>query len=282
MPRQLIKEVNILSFIVVLSSVFVKMRKGELNKMMSAAIRKAGSERKLTKATGIPPITIYYYSHEIYNITQERFELLAAFLGISRKETERGEKTLLPSNWGRVKGGKNCLAKKKRDGTWKSNFNKMMIGSSRNLKAWHRKMKREQPIEYYHLQYERFKKVGAYKLVAKRGEKVRNSLEKDVADLLYGMKLEYEYEPLVKGKEKYYFPDFKVKNLLIECSMWRGEEKAYKLLHKIKDLQKEGYLAIVVVPRQLRHFYKVLDEYLVTDIGELKEKIICLGSSVSS
>jgi len=261
---------------------FVKMHKGELKKLICAAIRRAGSERKLTKATGIPPITIYYYAHEMYNITQERFELLAKFLGISSKEIGQKEKTLLPSNWGRVKGGKNCLAKKKKNGTWKSNFDKMMKGSSRNLKAWHRKMKRERPIEYYHLQYERFKKVGAYKSVAVRGEKVRNSLEKDVADLLYRMKLKYEYEPLVKGKNSYYFPDFKVNSLLIECSMWKGEEKAYKLLHKINDLQKEGYLTIVVVPRQLRHFYKVLDEYLVTDIEELKEKIISLGSSVSS
>lgn len=252
---------------------FVKMRKGELKTLIGAAIRKAGSERKLTKATGIPTITIYYYKNEMYNISQERFELLAAFLGISRKESEQRQKTLLPSNWGRVKGGKNCLAKKKRNGTWKSNFKKMMIGSSKNLKAWHRKMKLERPIEYYHMQYERFKKVGVYKLTAIRGEKVRNSLEKDVADLLYGMRLRYEYEPLVKGNEDYYFPDFKVNNLLIECSMWRGEEKAYKLLHKIKDLQKEGYFVVVVVPRQLRHFYKVLDEYLVTDIEELKEKI---------
>jgi hypothetical protein len=261
---------------------FVKLCKGELGELLSAAIRKAGSERKLTEATGIPPITIYYYKNEMYNISQERFDLITGFLNIPKEIIERKEKTLLPANWGRIKGGKNSVRAKKKNGTWKSNFDKMMKGSSRHLKAWHKKMKREKPVEYYSLQYERFKKVGAYKLLTIRGEKVRNCLEKDVADLLCRMELNYEYEPLVKGENKYYFPDFRVNTLLIECSMWRGKEKAYKLLHKIKDLQKEGYVTIVVVPSGLRHFYKVLDKYLVTDVRELKKKLMCLGSSVSS
>ncbi len=261
---------------------FVELDGGELRKLVSEAIKKAGSERKLSKATSIPVITIYYYKNEAYNISEKRYYGLAQFLGIPNELAKQKIRGLLPDDWGRVKGGKESVRAKKKNGTWESNFAKMKEGSSKKLKAWHKKMKREQPEAYYNIQYDHFKKIGKYKFITMRHEKVRNILEKDVADLLYEMGLDYKYEPLVKGKENFYFPDFKINSLLIECSMWRGKEKAYKLLHKIKDLEKAGYTAIVIVPAKLRHFYKALDTYLLTDLAELKEKLTCPGSSVTS
>jgi len=266
-------DVNILSFSIVLFNMFVKMHKGELKRMMVAAIRRVGSERKLTKATGIPSITIYYYKNEMYHISEERFKAIIHLLGMSEEEANANVECLLPTNWGRVKGGKNCLAIKKKKGTWNTNFRKMMVGSSKNLKAWHKKMKREHPVDYHRDQYRRFKKIGEYKYTANRGEKVRNTLEKKVADFLYDNGLEYEYEPLVKGMNNYYFPDFKIDSLIIECTMWRGEEKAYKLLDKIQDLEKADFKVIVVVPAELRRFYKALDTYLTTDFSELEKQI---------
>jgi len=265
-------EVNILSFIVVLFDMFVKMHRGELKKLMVAAIQKAGSERKLTKATGIPSITIYYYKNEMYNISEERFNAIIQLLDMS-EEANANVECLLPTNWGRVKGGKNCLAMKKKKGTWNTNFRKMMIGSSKNLKAWHKKMKKEHPVDYHLDQYRRFKKIGGYKYTTIRGEKVRNTLEKKVADFLYNDGRAYEYEPLVKGMKNYYFPDFKMDSLIIECTMWRGEEKAYKLLHKIRDLEKAGFRVIVIIPPELRRFYKALDTYLTNDFFELEKQI---------
>jgi len=252
---------------------FIKMNKGELRKLIVAAIRKAGSERKLIKATGIPSITLYYYKNETYNISEERFRAIVLFLGIPEAEANAKIRHKLPSNWGRIKGGKNCLSSKKMNGTWQSNFEKMMVGSSRNLKAWHRKMKKEKPIEYYMDQYRRFKKIGGYKYTSARGEKIRNSLEMKVADMLYRKGIVYEYEPLVKGEDGYYFPDFRIGSLIIECTMWRGEEKAYKLLCKIRDLEKAGFRIIVVIPPELRRFYKALDTYLTTDFSELEKQI---------
>ncbi|MCX6770746.1 MAG: hypothetical protein NTX79_01695 [Candidatus Micrarchaeota archaeon] len=252
---------------------FIKMRKGELKKLIAAALQKAGSERKLIKTTGIPSITIYYYKNEMYNISEERYSVLTHFIGTSDEAANAKIKCKLPTNWGRVKGGKNCLAIKKMNGTWEANFKKMMKGSSKNLKAWHKKMKKEHPVDYHLDQYRRFKKIGGYKYTTNRGEKVRNTLEKKVADLLYRNGLDYEYEPLVKGTKNYYFPDFKIGTLIIECTMWRGEEKAYKLLHKIQDLEKAGVEAIVIVPPELRRFYKALDTYLTTDFSELEKRI---------
>jgi hypothetical protein len=266
-------EIIILSFILVILDMFIKMRKGELKKLMTAAIRKAGSERRLTKATGIPSITIYYYKKEMYHISEERFRAIIHLLEISEETANAKIKCMLPTNWGRVKGGKNCLAMKKIKGTWEANFRKMMAGSSKNLKAWHKKMKKEKPFDYHMDQYRRFKKIGGYKYISIRGERVRNTLEKSVADLLYNSGLVYEYEPLVRGMKNYYFPDFKIGSLIIECTMWRGEEKAYKLLHKIHDLEKANYKIIVVVPHELRRFYKSLDTYLTTDFSDLEKQL---------
>lgn len=258
---------------------FIKMRRGELRKLVVAAIKKAGSERKLIKATGIPSITIYYYKNEIYNISEERFNLIVHFLGLSDVEARAKVRYRLPGNWGRVKGGKNCLAMKKRSGTWESNFKKMMKGSSEKLKALHRKMKKENPDQYHLDQYRRFKKIGGYKYTSIRGEKVRNALEMKVANNMYRNNVEYEYEPLVKGERSYYFPDFKIGSLIIECTMWKGEEKAYRLLHKIRDLEKAGFRIIVIVPPELRRFYKALDTYLTTDFSELEKQYASVAQS---
>ena len=91
-------------------------------------------------------------------------------------------------------------------------------------------MKMENPKKYYMMQYEKFKRIGGYKYRTNNGEKVRNELEKEVANLLKKNKIEYEYEPLIKSDNKYFFPDFLINNkIILECTAWRGEAKAYKL-----------------------------------------------------
>jgi len=227
---------------------FVRLKTGELKKIILAAIDKARSERSLADITGIPLIAIYRYKNEMQNISEERLYRLAGFLGIRKNDIENMRLEVLSVNWGRKKGGKACYAKKKKDGTWKDNLEKMKIESSKKTSAWHRKMKNANPEQYHLMQYERFKKIGGYKAVSIRGEKMRNSLEKEIADALFRSGIEYEYEPLVKGKKRYYFPDFRIGRIIVECSMWKGEEKAYRLRDKIEDLQKEGYEAVVVVP----------------------------------
>ncbi len=99
-------------------------------------------------------------------------------------------------------------------------------------------MKENNPEEYYLIQYSRFKKVGDYKLFTLNGEKVRNSLEKDVADILNKNGIKYSYEPLVRVKDRFFFPDFLINDkIILECTMWRGSDKAVKLKEKIKEHQ---------------------------------------------
>ena len=116
--------------------------------------------------------------------------------------------------------------------------------------------------------YERFKKIAKYKTQTKKGHFVRNELEQKVANMIFDMKINYEYEPLVKIGNKYFFPDFLInKNIIIECTAWRGETKAYKLKEKIKYLEKK-YKTFVVIPKNLYTYYKILDKHLILGLDE--------------
>ena len=137
------------------------------------------------------------------------------------------------------------------------------------LKKWHKDMKKNNPKEYYLLQYNRFKKIGGYKFITNKGEFVRNKLEKDAADLLYALNIPYEYEPLIKSENRYFFPDFVIKNkIILECTSWRGEIKAYKLRDKTKFLKKR-YSVFVLIPKDLYSYYRILDNHLILGLDEL-------------
>ena len=118
------------------------------------------------------------------------------------------------------------------------------------------------------VQYSRFKKVGGYKYQTNRGEKVRNLFEKKIADILNMLKLNYEYEPLVNIGNKYFFPDFVIdKKIVIECTAWKGHQKAYKLREKINVL-KEKYKVFVVIPKNLYSYYEILNSYLILGLED--------------
>ena len=85
---------------------------------------------------------------------------------------------------------------------------------------------------------------------------------------MFKLKLNYEYEPLVKSEDKYFFPDFLIDDkIIIECTMWRGEVKAYKLKDKIKILEKR-YKVFVIIPKDLYSYYRILDNHLILGLDE--------------
>jgi len=130
-------------------------------------------------------------------------------------------------------------------------------------------MKKNNPEKYYNIQYSRFKKVGrGYHSTTKRGEKVRNIFEKQTADVLFNLGIDYDYEPLVHSGKRYFFPDFLIgNNIIVECTMWKGENNAYKLKEKIEAL-KNKYKIYVVIPKALYSYYKILNNHLVLGLDE--------------
>ena len=255
---------------------FVKLPRSVLRHLLISAITKAGSERELSKLTGIPKSSIYDYKFERVHIPDSRFNLILNFLDISAKKFNP---KYLPDNWGQLKGGLNCVKKKIKDGTLYGELEKARK-KTKGIKAWHEYMQKNEPERYHVIQYEHFKKVGGYKFKTLRGEFVRNKLEKKIADFFHLNNIKYSYEPITKGLQGYYFPDFQINSLIIECTAWKGLTKSYSLKKKIEDLNSAGFRVYVFVPPELQHFYKAIDSYLIGSLDELAT-LVCPSSSVT-
>lgn len=252
------------------------LKKGVLRNILSQAFAKAGNIRKLEKQIKISKSTLSLYYNEKRAIKQENLDKLMNYLRMSIENGWIIE--MLSDNWKQIKGGNRCVEIKKKKGTFEKQLQEMRSKNSYehnagSLRLWHKKMKKENAEKYYLMQYERFKKVGRYKFITINGEKVRNKLEKETADLFKDLKIDYKYEPLVKSGGKYFFPDFLInKNVIIECTEWRGFDKAIKLKDKIKHLKKK-YKVYVVIPKALKRYYGILNSYLLLGIDDLKEKL---------
>lgn len=239
---------------------YIKIKYQE--KIIRKAIKKAGSYRKLSKLTKIPRSSIFEYCRG-RPILEERFYALSKLL---EKDLTVLEK--LPDNWKQVRGGKKLIEIKKQNGTFDKEMKRWQDFQAQKLKRWHRFMRINKPKEYYKIQYSRFKKIGEYKYETDKGEKVRNKLEKEIADKLNQLRIKYEYEPLVNVEDNYFFPDFLINNkVIVECTMWKGFEKAYKLKNKV-DVLKKKYRVYVVIPKTLYSYYKILNSHLILGLDE--------------
>ena len=192
---------------------------------------------------------------------EERFNLIIKFLNITKPEGLYDEK--LPDNFRQKIGEIKCVLSKKKKGTFLRDMKRIHKISSNKLKKWHKNMKQNYPEEYYNIQYSRFKKIGGYKCRTNRGEIVRNILEKQIADILYELRLSYQYEPLVRINNNFFFPDFLINNkIILECTMWKGQDKAHKLKKKLNIL-KRNYKVFVVIPKSLNKVYSLIQGSLV-------------------
>ncbi len=244
---------------------FVKLDKERQKELISSAIKKAGSYRKLSESINIPRSSLERYS-DSDTIPGEQFNRIIDFLGIKGRNRLILEE--LADNWKQKIGGERTIIVKKFMGTYKRDLEKAQKKGALKLKEWHKKMKKENPEEYYLCQYSKFKKIGGYKYKTDKGEKVRNKFEKNVADILNKLKINYEYEPLINIDNKYFFPDFLIDNkIIIEATAWKGEIKAYKLRDKIKELKKR-YKVYVVIPKTLYRYYKILNNHLILGLDE--------------
>lgn len=259
----------------------IKFKEGKQNWLLEKAIAKAGSERKLKKILKIPNQTINRYRREQHLLSEERFNLILKFLKLDKKEVKNIINKRIDGNWGRKKGGVNLIEKHKVNGTYHSYLTYLKKRGKIVFSNLHKEMKRNNPEKYYKEQFERFKKVGLHKYKTKRGEMVRNKLEKDTADILFSLKLNYEYEPYILANNSPYFPDFKINNTIIECTAWRGYLKVKKLKKKLKDFEKEGFNVWFIIPSEIKKFYKPIKDKIIVElttasIAQLVEHSPCI------
>ncbi len=245
---------------------YLIMKKGKLRSLLSKAFNKAGNIRKLEKSIGISRSTLSAYHMEKVLVNSKNLWKLVKYLRIKLPSKEIIKE--LPNNWRQIKGGKKNVFLRKKSGKFEEQMKLCWEGSSRHMKLWHKKMKKLDPVNYYSSQFEKFKKVGLYKHEINENVKVRNSLERDVALVLEKLKINYEYEPLVRIGGRAFFPDFVIGNkIVIECTMWKGSDKAIKLKDKISYLEKK-YKVYVIIPKTLNSHYQILNRNLVLGLDE--------------
>lgn len=233
--------------------------------IIDSAIEKAKTYRNMAKELDIPKASISRYRN-LGAIPEKRFRRIITFLKLKESELKIIKRE---NNWKQILGGKRGVKLKKEKGTFTKQLKKAQKSGARKLKEWHKKMKKEDPEKYYSLQYEKFKKIYGYKQITENNEKVRNLLEKEVADKLKELKIKYEYEPLIKVGKRWFFPDFLIDDkIIIECTAWEGKEKAYQLRDKIRYFNSK-YKTFVVIPKHLYRKYKILDKHLILELDEL-------------
>lgn len=249
---------------------FIKLKKGFQKYLILQAIKKAGSERKLSLKLGIPNSTIYFYKFEKRNFTDIRFTNICNFLDIPLDKINKKILVYLPNNWGKIKGGKQSIKSQRIRGVFNSNIKKLKKLSSKRMKEWHKMMKENFTEEYYKLQYKRFRKIGNKPLLkTKANIMVRNKFEKEVVDFLFNKNLKFEYEPYLNINNKAYFPDLVVNgNIIIEVTAWKHPDllRITYLKRKIKDYKKKGYSVYFYIPLRYRNFYKEIDKFVISDL----------------
>lgn len=242
--------------------------------LIAEAIHLAGSERKLEKLIKIPDISIHEYKNLRRKMTYSRFKLLLEYLGLD--ESLICFKLIDPKEF-RRKGGKAVYKKYFEENRFFEIHEGMRRGASKFMKSWHLRMKEENPSEYYDLQHRRFKKVNKTKWKTYKGDLVRNEFEMQIANLLFDLSIDYLYEPCLQ-LSRAYFPDFKIGDTLLECTAWRGKEKANQLSLKIKAYEEAGFRVKVVIPKNLRGFYKPIENHIISP-NDIESLFLGRGSS---
>lgn len=260
---------------------YVKIDPNFQKQLLKDAILKAGSERKLKKELNFPLIMIYFYKNAIHKLPLYRFDLLLQYIGLNKKDISF---ELINSKEFRKIGGELAYKKSKSNNTFDIIHKKMRKSSSKRMKIWHKIRKEKDFEKYSKQQYEFFKKISNYKIKTKSDLFVRNWLEKEVADELTRQKLCFEYEPYIRIGNKCYFPDFKICDTLIECTAWRGKDKATKLKEKIIDFESNNFRVFVVIPKALRCFYKLISKNIIylEELSVCKEFTQELGLSANT
>ncbi len=166
-------------------------------------------------------------------------------------------------NWGRKLGGFSTKQVshgfldpkyEKQSASWKSS------GGHIGNRRWHARMNNEHPQQYRQMQYDRIKHSLKYKYEY-QGRKYRNLLELEVAKILIEKSVDFEYERLLKCKDRFYFPDFAFDKIIVECTFWDDvEQKSRGLQLKIDDYLELCFelVLIVTIGKYLEKYSKLL------------------------
>lgn len=241
--------------------IFTKEKQREL--LLLAKDLLSISWREMAEKLNVGYTTLRDWRDERYSICYEAFQKIAEM----RPQCNAFQDFILDlkeDNWGRQLGG--VGAKKKKLGFFDLKYAKerrlwRSKGGRIGLRKWHKTMKTDKPNEYRKMQQQKLKQSLKYKYEY-RGQKYRNLLELDVAEILTENCIRFEYEPLLTCGSKFYFPDFRIDNVIIECTFWHDiKQRAKELRQKIDDYLKLkiSHIIIVTFPKYVDEYSKLID-----------------------
>jgi hypothetical protein len=186
----------------------------------------------------------------------EAVESICKFTNIDISNLDITKKS---ENWGCVIGGKR---KYKLYGL-KINQRQLIKGGQNGMLALRRKFSKSEWKKVSHiaaLMGAKSKTGFRRKVIGPKGEKMFNSLEKEVAEILLKLNVDYEYEKILKIKNNYIIPDFLIlANILIECTYWSFVKDKSRILKKhFREISKNTSIdkIVVITSNRLRDNYR--------------------------
>lgn len=225
------------------------LSKGKQREMLLYTKEKLGlSWRKLARKLGISYTTIREWRDEKWSMRLEIFNKIIEICP-EQKPFKNYIIEIKDNAWGQKVGGLTTKerehgffdqAYRQQSSSWKSK------GGQTGSRKWHVRMKNEHPEEYHKIQYGRIKRSLKYKYDF-NGQKYRNKLELEVARILTEQKVQFEYERQLNCGNKFYFPDFTIGEILIECTFWNDvHQRAKELSQKIENYRKLNLQTVIV------------------------------------
>jgi len=163
-----------------------------------------------------------------------------------------------PENWGRVLGGK---IKYKLYGL-NLTREQMIRGGKNGMASLRRKLGKEGWKKVSFLAgtiSSKSKNNFRRKTTGPRGEKMFNEMEREVAETLCKMNIDYEYERILKINDRFLIPDFVVgSNIVIECTYWGFVNDKSKILReRFKNILKNTSIdkMVLITNNQLKNKY---------------------------
>ena len=185
------------------------------------------------------------WTKERYSLPNEIFEkIIVEYPNLSRFENYIVDRK--DDNWRFVKGGINSgkviRNKMKSDFVFRKKWvEKCRIGGTNNI--------RNGLIKNWEIG---FRNVGRRRFIGPNNEKMFTEKEKEIAEFLEKNQISYKYEPKLVLNKNTYFPDFIIKNFIIERCGFSSKEYFSSLKRKLKDYSCLNKNIVLVAPKNIK------------------------------
>ena len=234
--------------------------------------------RKLSEIFNVDWKTIRDWRDEVYSIPDSIFDkIIKEFPRLSRFKSLITVK--LNDNWGKVKGAhaahKTVRKKLKTDKKYRERWvKKCKLGGINNIKNG--------PIKNWDAG---FRRVGTRKVKGPKDEMMFNEGEKNIAEFLLQMGVNYQYEPLIELNGNHYFPDFLVNNIIIERCGLATKNYFKSIKRKFKDYKSWKGKVIIISPKKTlemfqkeigipKRFISVIEDEDLTELEEVMGRLL--------